>query len=337
MMKKLKIFILSLFLLAALAALAISAAAWYWTEQPVELAAERVDYVVEAGSRPRSIAQVMNKAGIHINEDAFVILARLTGNDKQLQAGAYEAVRGDTPRHLMERMANGDMTQTRLTLVEGWTYQRIRQVLREAPQVKQTLGDTTDADLLRRLGSDEISPEGLFYPDTYVFVPGSSDFDILRRAYQAQRQLLDTMWNDRDPELPLKTPYEALILASIVEKETGHSGDRNKVSGVFVNRLRIGMPLQTDPTVIYGMGEAYQGRIRKKDLTTDTPWNTYTRSGLPPTPIASVGRASLEAALHPEHHKFLYFVSRGDGTSEFSSDLAAHNRAVSKYILGRRN
>jgi UPF0755 protein len=336
-MKKLKTIILSLFLIAALGALALSAAAWYWTEQPVELSAERVDYVVESGSRPRSIAQLMNKAGIRINQDAFVILARLTGNDTQLQAGAYEAVRGDTPRSLMERMANGDMTQTRLTLLEGWTYQRIRQALREAEQVKQTLGDTSDAELLKRLGATENSPEGLFYPDTYVFVPGTTDFDILRRAYHAQQQLLDTLWRDRDPQLPLKTPYEALILASIVEKETGHSADRNKVSGVFVNRMRIGMPLQTDPTVIYGMGDAYQGRIRKKDLTTDTPWNTYTRPGLPPTPIASAGRAALQATLHPESHKFLYFVSRGDGTSEFSSNLADHNRAVAKFILGRRN
>lgn len=337
LMKKLKTFSLYLLLAAALLATAISGGAWYWTEHPVALDADRIDYVVEPGSGPRSIARVMNQAGIDINEDAFVMLARLTGNDKRLQAGAYEAVQGDTPRILLERMATGDMTQTRLTLVEGWTYQRIRMALREAPDVRQTLGETSDAELLKRLGAVESRPEGLFYPDTYVFVPGTSDFDILRRAYHAQMTLLEKLWAERDPDLPLKTPYEALILASIVEKETGHSADRNKVAGVFVNRLRIGMPLQTDPTVIYGMGDAYQGRIRKKDLTRDTPWNTYTRGGLPPTPIASAGRAALLAVLHPDKHKYLYFVSRGDGSSQFSENLAAHNRAVAKYILGRRD
>lgn len=336
-MKKFKSMLLYLLLAMALIATAISAAAWYWVERPVAMAGERVDYVVEPGSRPRSIAQIMNKAGIQVDEDGFVALARLTGRDKQLQAGAYEAVRGDSPRMLLERMVSGDMTQTRLTLVEGWTYQRIRQALRDDPNVGQTLDGVPDEALMQRLGATADSPEGLFYPDTYVFAPGTSDFDILRRAHHAQQELLESLWRERDPDLPLKSPYEALILASIVEKETGHSADRTRVAGVFVNRLRIGMPLQTDPTVIYGMGDAYQGRIRRKDLTTDTPWNTYTRGGLPPTPIASAGRASLLATLHPESHKFLYFVSRGDGTSEFSANLAAHNRAVAKYILGRRN
>ncbi|MCC2595548.1 endolytic transglycosylase MltG [Pusillimonas sp. MFBS29] len=336
-MKKLKLIILYLLLATALAAAAISAGAWYWAERPVDLAADRVNYVIEPGSRPRAIARTMNQAGIQVNPDAFALLARLTGLDKQLQAGAYEAVQGDGPRVLLERMANGDMTQTRLTLVEGWTYKRIRQALRDDPKVKQTLEGVSDEELLERLGASSSSTEGLFFPDTYVFAPGTSDFDVLRRAYHAQHQLLERLWNERDPDLPLQTPYEALILASIVEKETGHSNDRSRVAGVFVNRLRLGMPLQTDPTVIYGMGDAYQGRIRKKDLTTDTPWNTYTRNGLPPTPIASPGRAALLAVLHPEEHKFLYFVSRGDGTSEFSPNLAAHNRAVAKYILGRRN
>ena len=334
-MKKFRKIVLSLLLVVALVAAALSGAAWYWTERPLVLDAERIDYIVESGARPRMIARLMNKAGIHIHEDGFVLFARITGKDKQLQAGAYEAVKGDTPRMLLERMASGDMTQTRLTLPEGWSYQRIRQALREHENIKQTLGSATDSELLERLGARESSPEGLFYPDTYVFTPGSSDFDILRRAYQAQQQMLAALWEERDPDLPIKTPYEALVLASIVEKETGLSSDRGTVAGVFINRLRIGMPLQTDPTVIYGMGDVYDGRIRKKDLTTDTPWNTYTRGGLPPTPIASPGRASLLAVLHPEAHKFLYFVSRGDGSSEFSTNLAAHNRAVAKFILGR--
>lgn len=314
---------------------AAAGAAWYWTENPVAMTHERTDYIIETGSTPRSVARVLNKAGVHVHEDAFVLLARLTGQDVQIKAGAYEAVRGDTPRALLERMASGDMLQTRITLIEGWTYQRIREALRNDPDIRQTLDDTDDAQLLERLGATYPAAEGLFYPDTYVFVPGTTDFDILRRAYNAQMQLLEHAWAERDPDLPLKSPYEALILASIVEKETGLSKDRSRVAGVFINRLRLKMPLQTDPTVIYGMGDTYQGRIRKVDLQTDTPWNTYTRGGLPPTPIASVGQASLKAALHPEEHKYLYFVARGDGSSEFSRNLAAHNRAVSKYILGR--
>ncbi len=336
-MTKFKSFVLYTLLLLALIATGLSGAAWYWVERPVAMDAERVDFVVESGSRPRTIAQLMNKSGIKINEDAFVALARLTGRDTLIKAGAYEAVRGDTPRALLERMANGDMSQTQITLVEGWSYQRIRQALEQNPQVKQTLASVSDEEIAQKLAITESSLEGLFYPDTYVFVPGSSDFDILRRAYHAQQQLLASAWEERDPDLPLTKPYDALILASIVEKETGHSADRQRVAGVFINRLRLGMPLQTDPTVIYGMGDTYQGRIRKKDLTTDTPWNTYTRGGLPPTPIASAGKAALLSVLHPEAHKFLYFVSRGDGSSEFSQNLADHNRAVSKYILGRRN
>jgi UPF0755 protein len=320
-----------------IAALAAAAVVWHWVNAPVRLDSATVDYTVEAGTGPRGIARVMNDSGIHINADAFVALARLSRRDKALKAGAYEAQRGDTPWVLLERMANGDMTQTRLTLVEGWTYKHIRQVLRDDPKVKQTLDGVSDKALLERLGSDKKSPEGLFYPDTYVFTPGTSDFDILRRAYRAEQALLGRLWPDREAGLPLATPYQALILASIIEKETGNSADRRRIAGVFINRLRLNMPLQTDPTVIYGMGDAYHGKLHKKDLETDTPWNTYTRAGLPPTPIASAGKASLMAALHPEKHDYLYFVSRGDGTSEFSRNLRGHNRAVAKYILGRKN
>jgi UPF0755 protein len=297
----------------------------------------QADYVVEPGQRPRTIAKIMYQAGIQIDEEAFVAMARLTCRDKLIKAGAYEAAQGDSPWDILERMANGEMTQVHITLVEGWTYKRIRQALRDNPKLKQTLVDVPDAEILSRLAVTESNAEGLFYPDTYVFVPGSSDFDILRRAYHAQSELVAQVWADRDPGLPFTTPYQALVLASIIEKETGDSVDRRRVAGVFVNRLRMTMPLLTDPTVIYGMGESYEGRIRKKDLTSDTPWNTYTRAGLPPTPIASPGRAALLAAVHPEDHNYLYFVSRGDGTSEFSRTLLAHNRAVSKYILRQRN
>ncbi|MCB5363094.1 endolytic transglycosylase MltG [Pusillimonas sp. CC-YST705] len=315
---------------------AVSAGAWYWvTEQPVALQAERIDYLIEPGSSPRQVARTMRQAGIDLNEDAFVYVARLSKLDTQLKAGGYEVVQGDSLWRMLERMASGDVTQRRLTLVEGWTYQRIREALRAHPDVRQTLEDVDDAALRQRLGIVEDSLEGWFYPDTYVFAPGTTDFDILRRAHHAQQTLLNSMWEQRQPDLPLKSPYEAMILASIVEKETGHDADRERVAGVFINRLKRGMLLQTDPTVIYGMGEAYQGRIRKRDLTTDTPWNTYTRAGLPPTPIANSGKAALQATLHPEAHRYLYFVSRGDGTSEFSENLQAHNRAVSRYILNR--
>lgn len=335
-MKKKPILISLAVLIIAIAATAYGV--WWWVmERAVPMQSERVDYIVETGAGPKSIARTMRQAGIEIDERQFGLLARLTEQDKLLQAGAYEAEQGDTLWRLLQRMAQGDMMQTRLTLVEGWDYQRIRMQLADHPDVKQTLqiGPEADQVLLTQLEAPYSRPEGLFYPDTYVFVPGTTDFDILRRAHQAQKELLEKLWAERDPDLPLKSPYEALIFASIVEKETGHSADRERVAGVFMNRLRVGMLLQTDPTVIYGMGPAYDGRIRKQDLQTDTPWNTYTRAGLPPTPIATPSKAALLATLHPEKHDYFYFVSRGDGTSEFSRNLNEHNRAVRKYILKR--
>lgn len=335
-MKKFWSLLLGGLLVLVLVIAAGATAIWYAsTQHPVPMQAERVDYLVEPGSSPRQIARVMQQAGIQVHEELFVRLARLSKRDVQIQAGGYEAVQGDTVWRLLDRMASGDVTQRRITFVEGWTYQRIRQALRDHPDVRQTLQDISDDELRQRLGITQSSLEGWLYPDTYVFAPGTTDYDIVRRAHHAQQVLLDTLWPLRAPDSPLKTPYEALILASIVEKETGHGPDRGKVAGVFANRLKIGMLLQTDPTVIYGMGEAYQGRIRRRDLTTDTPWNTYTRGGLPPTPIASSGKDALLAALNPDEHRYLYFVSRGDGTSEFSKNLQAHNRAVSRYILKR--
>jgi UPF0755 protein len=324
-------------LIAALtgAASAIAAAAWWGWQYTVPMQTPVVDYTIDAGSTPRQIAQAMQAAGIDIHPGAFAWLARLSGRDKLLKAGAYEARLGDTPWKLLERMANGDMTQVRLTFPEGWTVAQIRAALDASPDVRHDTQGLDNAALAQRLGLSTDSPEGWLYPDTYVFAPGSSDLDILRRAVLAGRQALEQAWAGRDDNLPLATPYDALILASIIEKETGHGADRARIAGVFVNRLRMGMPLQTDPTVIYGLGKDYQGRLRRKDLELDTPWNTYTRPGLPPTPIASPGKAALLAALHPDRHDFLYFVSRGDGTSEFSTSLAAHNRAVDKYILKR--
>ena len=328
-----------LFLAAASMVLLAGAAAglaWWWVERPLALPADRVDFVVQPGSGPYAVARAINQAGIDVDPRAFAWLARLTERDTALKAGGYEARRGDTVWTLLDRIARGEMSQRQLTLVEGWSYRQIRAALRAHPDIRQTLEGVSDATLLERLDVQALNPEGLFFPDTYVFTPGTTDFDILRSAHEAQKTQLAQVWAQRAEGLPLATPYEALILASIIEKETGQTDERARVAGVFVNRLRTGMLLQTDPTVIYGMGDAYQGRIRKRDLQTDTPWNTYTRSGLPPTPIASAGKASLMAAVRPEPHEFYYFVSRGDGTSQFSASLSEHNRAVSRYILGRK-
>lgn len=335
MKMRLRNFVLWFLLLIVLAVGGAVGAAYMWMHRPMTLAADKIDFVVDPGSSPRTVARALNAAGVPMWEPGFVWMARLSERDKLMKAGGYQAINGDTPWLLLERLARGDMTQRQITFLEGWTYRQIRQALRDNPDVKQTLDGVSDEDLLERLGSTIKHPEGLFFPDTYIFTPGSTDFDLLRRAYQEGQRILNDTWDKRQSDVAVATPYEALVLASIIEKETGHGPERRRVSGVFTNRLKIGMLLQTDPTVIYGMGEAYQGRIRKRDLQTDTPWNTYTRPGLPPTPIAAPGRAALLAAVQPEQHKFLYFVSRGNGTSEFSANLSEHNRNVARYILGQ--
>lgn len=309
--------------------------AWNWSNQAIELDKPSIEYMVKHGSSPRKVVKILNQAGVNINETGFLLLSRYMQVDTKLKAGSYQVNQGETPIELINRMASGDVLQASVTIIEGWTYKRIRQALKDNQYVNQTLNDVEDDELLKMLDINHTSAEGLFYPDTYVFSRGTDDFDILKWAYNNQIKILNEVWQLRDANLPLKTPYEALIMASIIEKETGHGEDRGKISGVFSNRLNINMALQTDPTVIYGMGDAYQGRIRKKDLQTDTPWNTYTRAGLPPTPIASAGYAALLAAVQPDEHKYLYFVSRGDGTSQFSRNLNEHNRAVAKYILGK--
>ena len=335
MKKRLRIFLLSLVLLIVLVAGGIAAGAWYWATRPLTLATEKIDFVVEPGSSVRGIARSAQKAGVQLWEPAFALMARLSERDKNIKAGGYEVRQGDSAWLLLERLARGDMSQRQITFVEGWRYSQIRDALRQHPDVKQTLDGLSDEELAKTLGVEHQNMEGLFFPDTFVFTPGSSDIDLLRRSMREGEQVLASIWEKRDKDLPLKSPYEALILASIIEKETGHGADRDRVGGVFINRLRIGMPMQTDPTVIYGMGDKYQGRIRRVDLQTDTPWNTYTRNGLPPTPIASPGRLALLSAVQPEEHKFFYFVSRGDGTSAFAVNLAEHNRNVRQYILGR--
>lgn len=306
-----------------------------WLRMPLALPSDKIDFVIDQGSSMRSIARQIGEAGIPLHPEILVAYARLTGTDRRIKAGGYEVVKGESLWTLLTRLSRGDVTQREITFIEGWNFRQIRMALRRHPDVRQTLDGLNDEAVAAQVGAAANHPEGLFFPDTYLFAVGSSDLDILRRAHRAQQQELAEIWAKRAPDLPISSPYEALILASIVEKETGHEAERTRIAGVFINRLRIGMPLQTDPTVIYGLGEVFDGDLRRRDLRTDTPWNTYTRRGLPPTPISNPGRASLLAAVQPEKHKFLYFVSRGNGTSAFSETLDAHNRYVARYQLGR--
>ncbi|AWB33238.1 endolytic transglycosylase MltG [Orrella marina] len=325
-------------LLAVLAAGGVAAFSWHWVNKPLDLPKPEVDIRVYSGSGPGVIADEMIRQGINMPRESFILLARLTEKDRLIKAGGYQIQTGDSLWQVLDKMARGEVTQRQVALIEGWTVPQIAQALANHPDIETTIDPVTLHDqkaLAKRLGLDTEHVEGLLFPDTYVFPVGSTDEEILRQALKAQQDALQKAWENRAPDLPLKSPYEALILASIVEKETGFHGERARIAGVFINRLNVGMPLQTDPTVIYGMGDRYEGRIRRADLQRDTPWNTYTRPGLPPTPIAAVSRASLEAALHPESHDFYYFVARGDGTSEFAKDLRQHNRNVAKYILGK--
>jgi UPF0755 protein len=263
-------------------------------------------------------------------------LARFTRADRSIKAGSYEIESAITLRRLLAKLTQGDVTQTSITIVEGTTFAELKRALRDNPQVAKTVLDLPEPELLARLGASERSPEGLFFPDTYFFVAGSTDLAILRRAHRALQARLDAAWNNRSPDLLLASRYEALILASIVEKETGKTADRPLVASVLLNRLKHNMRLQADPTVIYGLGERFDGNLRKRDLESDTAYNTYTRDGLPPTPIALPSQASLDAATRPAATQFLYFVSRGDGTSEFSTNLPDHARAVNRYQKAAR-
>ncbi len=258
---------------------------------------------------------------------------RVTG---KLQAGEYALTSDVTPRELLRRMAAGEVLLHRFTIVDGWTFRQLRLGLSKENGLRQTLPHISDRDIARQLAIAAGNPEGWFLPETYAWVKGESDFDVLRRAHEAMRKEMEAQWATRAKDLPLNDVYQTLILASIVERETGRADERARIAGVFVRRLRVGMPLQTDPTVIYGMGDSYDGNIRRSDLTTDTPYNTYTRGGLPPTPIALPGKPAIVATLHPAAGDELYFVARGDGSHEFSATLAEHNRAVATYQLRRR-
>jgi UPF0755 protein len=264
---------------------------------------------------------------------SFVWLAYLTGHQRDLKSGEYRFRNGMTARELLDQVVAGRVVEYPLVLVEGWTFRQFLDAIEKAPKLTRTLNGLSPRAIMERLGHHGEHPEGRFFPDTYYYSSGQTELAILANGYDKMQKLLQQEWEKRDNNLPFKDPYEALILASIVEKETGRADERRMIAGVFVNRLRHGMRLQTDPTVIYGMGESFDGNLRLKDLRRDTPYNTYTRSGLPPTPVAMPGKESLQAVMHPVITGALYFVARGDGSHDFSSTLEEHNKAVIKYQM----
>ena len=323
----------TLFTLALLALLALGGYAAWYVALPVSVARLPTEVEIPAGSRFRSAAQRLEAAGIGVGRLQFEVLARLLGRDQDIKAGSYELLSAPTPLELLDKLTRGDVTQAELRLIEGWNFRQLRAALEGQPALRQDTAGLSDAQIMEKLGAAGAHPEGQFYPDTYLFSKGTSDLHVLERARKAMQRHLEREWAARDAGVPLKSSYEALILASIVEKETGHAADRELVAGALANRLRIGMLLQVDPSVIYGLGAAFDGNLKRIHLQTDGPYNTYTRPGLPPTPIAAPGLASLRAALHPAKTDALYYVAKGDGRSQFSRSLEEHNRAVRKYQL----
>jgi len=327
-------FLIKLLFLAVLSLCAVLAGFWWWAEQPLELRASPVDFRIASGSSLRAAITQMRDAGIAVEPSLLLLLARVQGADTGIKAGSYTVEQGITARQLLDKLIHGKVTQGDITLIEGWTFRQWRARMAAHPDLRDDSRELSEAEIIRHLGLDHASLEGWLFPDTYLFDKQTSDLDLMARAVRAMEKRLAEAWAGRADGLPYRSPYEALIMASIIEKETGREADRELVAGVFVNRLRLGMPLQTDPTVIYGLGENFDGNLRKRHLQADTPHNTYTRRGLPPTPIAMPGLASIEAALHPAATSALYFVARGDGSSHFSNTLDEHNRAVNRYLRG---
>ncbi len=320
-----KLLVLLLFMLLTMAG------AVYYAYGPLKLQNYPVEFTLEQGSSLTVVARQLEQNGLIEQPRLFVFMGRMLGSAEQVKAGTYRLDHVVSRMALLEMITRGDVIKRQLTIIEGWNFRQLRNALNDNPNLRHDTYAMSDREILQRIGAMESHPEGLFFPDTYHLSAGSSDVDLLRRAYQEMQYRLQQVWQSRSPDLPLSTPYQALILASIIEKETGAPEDRGMIAAVFVNRLRIRMMLQTDPTVIYGLGKDFDGNLRRRDLVSDTPYNTYTRAGLPPTPIALPGLDSLRAALNPQRTKALYFVARGDGSSHFSSSLNEHNRAVNKY------
>lgn len=322
--------------LLLLAVVACGAAYWWATTQPLHVPADGYALTVRPGATLRSVARELTAADVLPADWTLIALARVSRADRTIKAGNYEIGPGTTLAALMAKLTQGDVTQSSFAIVEGWTVRDLKAALQSDDKIVKRAIELPAAELMRSIGAVEAAPEGLFFPDTYYFATGSTDTALLKRAYRLMHERLDAAWASRASGLPLANPYEALTLASIVEKETGRAADRPLVAAVFINRLKLGMRLQTDPAVIYGIGERFDGNLKKSDLETDHAFNTYVRSGLPPTPISLPGQASLDAVLHPAAVPYLYFVARGDGSSEFSSNIADHNRAVAKYQRGGR-
>jgi UPF0755 protein len=325
-----KLFALALFALFALGGYTV----WY-ALTPLEAPRYPAEFQVAPRSGLRSVARQIEASGIPLGRIQFELLARGLGKSRDIKAGSYELSAAVNPLQLLDKLTRGDVTQGEVTLIEGWTFRQLRTAMAANTDLRGDSRTLQDAEILKRLGVTIEHPEGLFFPDTYLFSKGASDFDVLGRAYRYMQKQLAAEWEARDPKIPFGTPYDALIMASIVEKETGSAAERDQIAGVLINRLRIGMRLQADPTVIYGMGTDFDGNLRKRDLLADGPYNTYARAGLPPTPIAMPGLGSLHATMHPAQTQALYYVSRGDGSSQFSRSLEEHNRAVGKYQLKR--
>ncbi len=312
----------------------VSAVTTWWVMRPLTLTNPTVDISIEPQTTVRGIAQVVADSGVNVEPVLLYGFFRISGQSRKLRAGSYEISQGESVLDLLRKLSRGEESLKAVGLIDGWTFKQFRAALAKAPNLNHDSQGLSDAELMARLGKPGVAPEGRFFPDTYTYGKGASELRVMQRALNAMDKQLAAAWAKRDTSIILKTPDEALILASIVEKETGKESDRGMISSVFHNRLRINMPLQTDPTVIYGMGDAFDGNLRRADLKSDHPWNTYTRKGLPPTPIAMPGRNALRATLHPDTSDALYFVARGDGSSAFSETLEAHTAAVNRYQRG---
>ncbi len=321
------------FVLVVITSIGLGSWLVYYAFKPLKLQPKSQEITITPNSGLKSIANQLVSQGVISEPWRFIVLAKLLNKEQFLQAGSYTLNKNVNPYYLLLSLNHGRTTQGSITLIEGRTFLQLRQKLAKNDAVKQTITNLSDAEIMRLIGANERAPEGLFFPDTYYFNRGTADIVLLKRSYNAMHTKLNKAWLNRSTNLPYKNSYQALIMASIVEKETGKASERPMIAGVFINRLAIGMRLQTDPTVIYGIGLQFDGNIRKKDLSADTPYNTYTRNGLPPTPIAMPGLAAIEAALHPEKTKALYFVGKGDGSHTFSNNLVDHNRAVVRYQL----
>jgi len=326
-----------LLLVLLIACAAAAGAAVWWVQAPLVLAHDEVEVSIEPGTPVREIVRLWHDAGVQNDPELMYQWFRWSGDARRIRAGSYLVGPGATPRSLLEKMVTGDEELESVHVIDGWTVRQMRAALAAAPGLKPTTAAMSDEQLMAALGAPGVPAEGRFFPDTYVYSKGVSDVLVLKRAHDAMERQLKAAWELRAADTPLKDAQQLLILASVVEKETGTAADRGKVAGVFSNRLRLGMPLQSDPTIIYGLGPAFDGNLRKADLQRDTPYNSYTRTGLPPTAIALPGREALRAAARPDPTKALYFVSRGDGSSAFSDTLNAHNAAVNQYQRGPRS